>query len=153
MTDMTVKIANMIPVGNEAIINGGVSNLGHARGNYVTEKISDDQWRVTKLAEGIPGRVARVLVFLRRHGPLLVAGDEVWSEDPRARVKGITRRMVEEAVACRPRVVCMENARVTMTDRGRGFFRPQERLVFSVPADMVEAVTEAVNHVLDRHHQ
>lgn len=84
--------------------------------------------------------------MLKRHGPLILAGNVVLCDETRERVAGITRRTVMAADGV---LIDQLTGRVTMTRRGEGFFRPQERLVFDVPVDMVDVVTEAVNNALD----
>lgn len=149
MTDVTVKLANAMMIGNSVTVTGGVSNLGPSNGTFVVEKINDKLWQITKFPKSVSRQTARTLLMLKRHGPLILAGNAVLCDETRERVAGITRRTVMSAEGV---AIDKLTGRVTMTNRGRGFFRSQERLVFDVPVDMVDAVTEAVNNALDRHH-
>lgn len=153
MTHVTVKIANRMETGKSLVVSGGVNVLGHCNGTFVTQRTGEGRWVITKMPKWLPGRVARVLVYLKQNGPLLVVGNRIFSDQPRTVLKGVTRAMIDEAVRFEPRVVCMEAARVTMTDRGVSCFGPEERLVFSVPADKVAAAREAVERVLAGHHK
>lgn len=149
MTDVTAQMANAMIVGNSVTVTGGVSNLGRSNGTFVVEKIADQLWQITKFPKHVSRQTARTLLMLKRHGPLVLAGQDVLADETRERIAGITRRTVDAADGI---AIDQLTGRVTMTSRGEGFFRPHERLVFDVPVDMVERVTEAVDDALDRHH-
>lgn len=148
--EMTVKQANEMLVGTERIVTGGLNTLGPANGTFVTESIGDGQWRITKFPGSISRSTARTLLMLQRHGPLLLAGRRVLVDSTREVVRWITPRMVHAADGIEIEPL---TGRVTMTNRGRGFFWPQEHLVFYVPADKEEEVRRAIEDALNRHYE
>ncbi len=150
-SDMTTARANNMITGTSVTVTGGMNCLGQINATFVTEKQPDGFFLVTKFPKHVDAVAARAILFLRRHGPLLVAGHSVWCDNPRQKLKGVTLRHIERAVDLR--MARMVNGRTEMTYRGECIFRQHEDLVFSVPFDMVDEARRLMDDLYDRHHE